>query len=180
MTRISAGLLAGLVAAAALSWGQDTRGTILGRVTDASGSPVPNAEVKLTNTATGVVLTAKTNDSGNYSMPYLTPGFYTVSSEMTGFKKFVRDGVQVRVNDSVELNISMTVGDVSESIEVTAETPLLSTADIYAIGEGIGNPVDIEFVIENATAIGGELGRRVIEGRLAQAHIRPVNGAGGE
>ena len=106
MIKISVGLLTGIVAAAALSWGQDTRGTILGRVTDASGSPVPNAEVKLTNTATGVALAAKTNESGNYSMPYLTPGIYTVSTEMTGFKKFVRDNVQVRVNDSVELNIS--------------------------------------------------------------------------
>ena len=55
-------------------FGQDTRGSILGRVTDATGANVAGAEVHVSNVATGVSVTAKTNDSGNYNVPYLTPG----------------------------------------------------------------------------------------------------------
>ncbi len=131
------------LAAASAAYTQDTRGTILGRVTDSSGSNIANAEVRATNTATGVTVTGKTNESGNYSMPFLTPGIYNVSIQLTGFKKFVRDNVQVRVNDSVEVNIPLTVGDVAESINVTVETPLLQTAEA-----SLGQVVDERRVLE--------------------------------
>lgn len=122
---------------------QDTRGTILGRVTDSSGANIANAEVRVANVATGVAVTAKTNDSGNYTIPYLMPGVYTVTAELSGFKKFVRDDVQVRVNDSVEVNMSLTVGDIAESVEVKAETPLLATAEA-----SLGQVVDERRVLE--------------------------------
>ncbi|MBI3684435.1 MAG: TonB-dependent receptor [Acidobacteria bacterium] len=109
--------------------GQDARGSIVGRVTDASGAVVPQAEVRALNGATGVSAVTRSNESGNYTIPYLAPGRYAVSAENTGFKKFVRENVQVRVNDVVELNIQMAVGEVTESVQVTAETPLLSTAE---------------------------------------------------
>src|SRR5436305_5640588 len=124
-------------------FGQDTRGSILGRVTDATGANVAGADVHVSNLSTGVSVTAKTNDSGNYNVPYLTPGMYTVSAELAGFKKVVRENVQVRVNDSVELNMSLTVGDVAESVEVTADTPLLSTAEA-----SLGQVVDERRVME--------------------------------
>ena len=123
--------------------GQDTRGTILGRVTDPSGANIAGADVRASNVATGVAVAAKTNDSGNFSIPYLLPGIYTVTAELAGFKKFVRDNVQVRVNDAVEVNLSLTVGDVAESVEVTAETPLLSTAEA-----SLGQVVDERRVLE--------------------------------
>lgn len=122
---------------------QDTRGTILGRITDPTGGAVPGAEVKITSAATGVAHSVKTNENGNFIVPYLLPGVYTVSAENAGFKKTVRDNVQVRVNDSIELNLSLTVGDVAESIEVTAETPLLSTAEA-----SLGQVVDERRVLE--------------------------------
>ncbi len=124
-------------------FGQDTRGAILGRITDASGANVAGADVRASNLATGVAVNAKTNDSGNFNLPYLTPGFYTVTAELAGFKKVVRENVQVRVNDSVEVNMSLTVGDVTESVEVTAETPLLSTAEA-----SLGQVVDERRVME--------------------------------
>src|SRR5262245_50676781 len=108
---------------------QDARGSIVGRVTDDSGAVVPNAEVRATNVATGVGAASRSNASGNYTLPYLVPGTYSVTTENSGFKKFVRDNVQVRVNDVVELNIQLNVGDVAESVQVSAETPLLSTAE---------------------------------------------------
>jgi len=57
------------------------------------------------------------------------PAIYSITAELTGFKRFARENVQVRVNENIELNIEMTVGDVTESVQVTAETPLLSTAE---------------------------------------------------
>jgi hypothetical protein len=108
---------------------QDARGSIVGRVTDSTGAVMPAVDVRATNAATGVVASAKTNESGNYVLPYLAPGTYTVQAEITGFKKFVREKVEIRVSDRVELNIEMTVGGVTEAVEVTAETPLLQTAE---------------------------------------------------
>ena len=81
---------------------QDPRGTVLGRVSDATGALVPNAEIRILNENTGVSSSARTNNSGNFVLPYLLSGTYTISCEMTGFKKWVRPGVQVRIQDSVE------------------------------------------------------------------------------
>src|SRR5438105_3767835 len=108
---------------------QDARGTIVGRVTDLTGANIAGVEVRATSLATGVVASARTNDAGNYSLPYLTPGFYTISSENAGFRKFTRENVQVRVSEIIELNIQMVVGDVAETIDVKADTPVLSTAE---------------------------------------------------
>src|SRR5450631_2113056 len=98
-------------------YAQESRGTILGRVTDSSGAVVPAADVKAVNVETGLAVTAKTNESGNYTLPYLVSGFYTVSAENAGFKKFVRENVQVRVNDRVEVNMEMVLGAVTEAVE---------------------------------------------------------------
>jgi len=127
MFRLSFGILC-LVAFAPL-YGQETRGTILGRVTDATGAVVAGASVKATNRGTNVSVGVRTNDSGNFTIPYLIAGEYTVESELSGFKKTVRDKIEVRVNDTVEVNIELEVGSTSESVEVRAETPLLSTAE---------------------------------------------------
>ncbi len=124
-------------------WGQETRGTILGRVTDPSGAVVAGAEVRATNIATGVSAVARSNEAGNFALPYLLPGTYTIQSEMAGFKKFVREGIQVRVNDTVEVNIELQVGNASEFIEVRAETPLLSTAE-----SSLGQVIDERRVVE--------------------------------
>lgn len=122
---------------------QDARGTVLGRVSDESGSVVPGAEVRITNENTGVAAAAKANESGNFVLPYLIPGTYSLSVEMTGFKKWIRPGIQVRINDTVEVNVDLTVGSVTESIEVTSTTPLLSTAEA-----SLGQVIDERRVLE--------------------------------
>lgn len=108
---------------------QDARGNIVGRVLDSSGAAVPGADVKAINDATGVTVSNKSNDAGNYALPFLLPGVYTVTTEVQGFRKFERKNIQVRVNENVGLDITMTVGDVAESVQVVAETPLLQTAE---------------------------------------------------
>jgi hypothetical protein len=122
---------------------QDPRGTILGRVMDVTGAAVPGAEVRATNENTGVAASAKTNDAGNFVMPYLLSGTYVLSCEHSGFKKWLRPAIQVRINDSVEVNIDLQVGSASETIEVTASTPLLSTAEA-----SLGQVIDERRVLE--------------------------------
>ena len=109
------------------SFAQDPRGTVLGRVVDATGAVVPNAEVRIVNDATGVAASAKTNDAGNFTLPYLLTGTYTLSCEQSGFKKWIRPGIQVRIQDTVEVDIDLAIGSTSETMEVKETTPLLST-----------------------------------------------------
>ncbi len=135
--------LAALLALCSLLYSQETRGTILGRVTDPSGAIIAGAEVRATNIATGVSANARSNEAGNYSLPYLMPGFYAIQAETSGFKRFVREGVQVRIRDTVEVNLQMQLGATSESIEVKAETPLLSTSDV-----SLGQTVDSRQITE--------------------------------
>ncbi len=136
-------VLLGALLLAEAGWGQEARGTILGRITDPSGAVIAGAEVRATNVATGVAAAAKSNESGNYVLPYLIPGSFTITSELAGFKKFTREGIEVRVSDTVEVNIPLQVGDTTETIEVRAETPLLSTAEA-----SLGQVVDQRRVAE--------------------------------
>jgi hypothetical protein len=132
-----------LVAVALPALAQESRGTILGRVSDATGAIIPNAEVRAVNVATQAAAAARSNEAGNYTIPYLLPGNYTLTVEASGFKKYQRDGIQVRVNDTLDVNVEMTVGDVSERVEVTASTPLLETTN-----SSLGQVVDQRRVTE--------------------------------
>ena len=139
------GRLAARVASVALviiwlaiaAFAQESRGTIIGRVSDASGAVLPDIKVDITNTATNVTITATTNDEGRFSAPFLLPGFYRVAMEKTGFKRLVQSAIEVRVSETVELNLSMQAGEVTEAIEVAATTPLLDTA-----GSSLGQVID--------------------------------------
>ncbi len=75
---------------------------------------IPGASVKVTNTATGVGLPLTTNEQGNYLAPYLIPGPYRVEAEQRGFKHVVRDGIELRVNDRLEINLKLEVGEVTD------------------------------------------------------------------
>src|SRR5712692_6756620 len=76
---------------------QESRATIIGRASDPSGAVLSGANVKATNIATNATVETVTNDSGSFEMPYLLPGVYTVSIEMAGFKRAVRESVQLRI-----------------------------------------------------------------------------------
>jgi len=106
-------------------------------------------DVRATNVATQVSAVAKSNPSGIYTLPYLLSGTYVVQAEITGFKKFIRDGVQIRVNDSVDLDIELQVGNIAESVEVISETPLLATAE-----SSLGQVID-ERRVQELPSFGG-------------------------
>ena len=116
-----------LAASAGPTYAQEFRGSISGRVTDTSKGRLPGASVSVTNIATNVATSTTTNGEGDYTILYLTPGTYTLSVELSGFKKLVRDGIEVRVGDKLAVDATLDVGRVEETVSVTAESPLLET-----------------------------------------------------
>src|SRR5450432_3166094 len=102
-------------------WSQESRGTVLGRVTDGSGLLVPDAAIQITNLATGVTVKGSANGEGNYFFSFLIPGTYQIAAEKTGFKRFVRDGIELHVNDRLEENIPLVIGAIADTITVTEE-----------------------------------------------------------
>ena len=106
---------------------QETRGTILGTVKDPTGAVVPGVEVVVTNLDTNVATHSITNDSGLYEVPLLLPGQYEVTGGLQGFKKCVRRGVTVSVGSRINIEIQLEVGQVTDSVTVTAGEPLLET-----------------------------------------------------
>src|SRR4051812_9889409 len=102
--------LSALLFAGAIStglYGQAVTGSLLGTVTDASGGTVPNAKVSITEVNTGLSRTMETNSSGNYSFPTLEPGIYRVTVEHAGFRKEVREGVELLVNTTVRSDATL-------------------------------------------------------------------------
>jgi len=118
----------------ALLRAQETRGAVQGRVSDSSGGAIAGARVRAANAPTGVRVTTLTNESGSYALPYLLPGTYSLQTEAAGFKTSVREGIELRINDRVDVNIELQVGQTTEAIEVRADTPLLDTATL-ALGQ---------------------------------------------
>jgi hypothetical protein len=105
----------------------------VGRVTDVNGSLVPGAQVRFTNPATNISAVTKTDEAGNYSLLYVPAGQYNVSVEAKGFKGLVlRQPVEVRVGDKLSLDFVLQVGEVSESVTVATEAPLLEAASATA------------------------------------------------
>jgi len=113
---------------------QEFRGTILGRVVDSSGAVVPGVPITITNTSTNTSVKTESASSGNYTVPFLIPGTYRVSAQMTGFKAFVRDRIEVQVQDRIQIEIVLEPGVVTETVLVHAETPLLETSTA-SVGE---------------------------------------------
>ncbi len=102
-----------------------TLGEITGQVGDPSGAGVPNAVVTLTSTSTNAVRQANSNEQGLYTFPSVPPGFYNVKVEHPGFKTATSNNVEVQVQQTVRLDLTLQVGQVSESVEVSAAADLL-------------------------------------------------------
>ena len=116
-----------LVLGAGGAWAQDFRGAITGRISDTSGGRLPGVTVTAINTATNVTSTATTNAEGDFTIPFLNPGTYRLTAELSGFKKLVREGLDVRIGDRLGVDLTMDVGRMEETVSVTAESPLLQT-----------------------------------------------------
>lgn len=117
-----------LFLSAVVAFSQEFRSTIGGRVTDPSGSAVVKVKVVAAETQTGAKYETASGASGEYSLPFLPPGRYTLTAETTGFKKYVQDGIIVSTNQRLTLDIALQLGSQSESVTVSADLQMLQTS----------------------------------------------------
>src|SRR5437762_4933373 len=116
-----------LVAADSRVAAQGTIGSILGTVTDASGSFIPGGTVTASNTGTGAVQSATSDERGRYRIPALPVGDYQVETVLTGFQTVVLTGIRLSAGADVVVDFKMPIGQISELLTVTAEVPLVNT-----------------------------------------------------
>ncbi len=119
---LMAALMLGAVPFAAA---QSFTGSILGTVSDATGAMVPQVLITVTNIATNTRTEVRSDTGGNYIAPLLPPGEYTVELEAVGFKKFVRRGIVLRVQQQARVDVLLELGALTESLSITADAPLL-------------------------------------------------------
>src|SRR6202522_2053927 len=108
-------------------FGQSTYGSVIGVVTDPSGAAIPGATVTLTNLGTQEKRAQSSGADGLFTFVNLFPGEYRVDIEKAGFKHFARTDVTVQVQQSTTVNAALQVGEVSQVVEVTSQTPLLQS-----------------------------------------------------
>lgn len=108
---------------------QEFRATISGSVTDTSGAVVPGAAVTARETSTGTVSRTTANAAGQYVIPFLAPGTYTLTVEAKGFRRTVHPGILLQSQDHPIINVALKPGEVSQTVTVTATTPLLDMAN---------------------------------------------------
>ena len=106
---------------------QEFRGTISGSVTDPTGEKVVGAKLTATETRTGTTTTAQSDATGNYTIPFLAPGNYTVTAETTGFKKYVRTDIALGPGDHPVIDVRLELGQVSQTVSVVEQVPLINS-----------------------------------------------------
>ena len=108
---------------------QVTTTNMTGTVTDSSGAAVPSAQVTVTNTGTGFTRTVQTGAQGEYHLEFLPIGNYNVEVSANGFKKVVRTGIVLQADQPARVDAQLQLGQVTETIEVTSEIPLVNTSN---------------------------------------------------
>jgi hypothetical protein len=121
------GWLVVAICTAATASAQVTTGSIVGTVTDTQGQVVPGATVAIREVGKQTVTSVTSDANGNYVAPFLNPGTYEVEVELSGFKKYLRQGVVVQVNDRTRIDASLEVGQLTEVTTVIAAAPLVKT-----------------------------------------------------
>ena len=120
--------------------GQEFRGLVIGRVSDPTGAVVPNATITVKGPQQ--TYTTKSNGAGDFSIPFVQPGVYSVTAEATGFKKELRSGVTIDVSQKVNLDFTLQVGSTTEVVVVQADAVTVNTAD--ASGGTVMDPEKVQ------------------------------------
>jgi len=126
------GWLVLLVIAMMVSFGakaQEFRGTISGTVTDPTGAVVPGASVQVVETQTGTVNRTTSGNAGQYVVPFLPPGDYSITVKKAGFEILTRSGIALQAQEHPIVNLPLTVGSATQTVTVTGETPLVDQAN---------------------------------------------------
>jgi hypothetical protein len=163
-------------------FGQSERGTITGAVRDSSGAVVPGAKITINNAATNVSIGAVTNESGEYTVPSLSPGSYSVRVEKEGFRPALTSGINLDAAQTVRTDVTIEVGTSTQAIEVTASAVQLQTEDAknsvtlqnklvedlpLVVGGTIRTPFDLAALIPDAKNLGGDNGFSLGGGQAA-------------
>ncbi|MEX2260668.1 MAG: carboxypeptidase-like regulatory domain-containing protein [Bryobacteraceae bacterium] len=139
-------------------------------MSDSTGAVVSGAAVSITNTATNQIRRVQTNDAGNYTTPFLVPGVYDIQAELAGFKVATRRGLILQVGDVARVDFTLEVGQVTESVEVSASAALIST-ESTAVGTVIENKRIVELPIN---------GRNFLNLVRLSPNVSAEMGAGGQ
>ncbi len=146
-------------------------GQINGAITDPSGAVLPGVTVEATNAATGAVRSAVSGTDGLYTIPLLAPGNYTVKASLQGFRTSQRDGVRVTVSETARVAFQLEVGQLSETITVSAEATLVETSNAtHGIVIDEQKVVDLPLNGRNFTQLG----------TLIPGVVAPPGGLGGQ
>src|SRR5260370_41110036 len=111
---------------------------MLGKVSDSRRATIAGTRITVTDITTNSVFTTESNQAGFYSAPGLAVGEYQVAGERPGFKKAVRSGISLQVDQRAEVNLTMDLGAVAETVEVVGQAPLGDTGSA-SVGEVIDN-----------------------------------------
>jgi hypothetical protein len=161
---------------------QSERGTITGAVRDASGAVVPSAKITVTNSATNVTVNATSNGQGEFTVPSLQPGTYTVRIEKQGFRPNEERGLPVDAGSNVRADATLQVGNSTQAIEVLASAAQLQTEDAknsvtlqnklvddlpLVVNGSVRTPFDLASLTPDAKNLGGDNGFSIGGGQAA-------------
>src|SRR6185295_8005352 len=168
------------------AFAQTDKGTITGTVADSTGAVIPGSSVTATNTQTTLKYETVSTETGNFTLSQLPGGFYELTVELPGFKKYVRQGITVLAATTVRIDAKLEVGAANEEVTVNADAPLLRT-ESGELSHNIRTEAVDNLPILSVGAAAGSSGIRnptAIAGLLPGAYVVPnstvkVNGAPG-
>lgn len=170
-------------------YAQQDRATLTGRASDPSGSTLPRIQLNIENTATHAIYQSQTNAEGLFTVPNLPVGSYSLTFRGTGFKTLFRNGILLSAAQVVRIDVQMQLGAVSDSIEVTSESPLLQTdspevgtimnrRDITGLPLSFSGGRDAEnFAFKLTPGVGGDNYQTRINGSAAFSKAIVLDGA---
>lgn len=159
------------------AWGQVATGSLAGTVVDPTGAAVPAVKIVATNVASGAKVETVSSDAGLYVFAALPPAVYTVTAEKTGFKTLSRTGIEIRIAQRIDMNLQMELGDVQQTVNVTADVPLLETSTSER-----GNNISVKLMDNLPLFAGGIRNPRAFVNYMAgvtSSGEQSVSGSGG-
>lgn len=154
LSRIFRAALLAMIAASQLP-AQVTSGTIVGVVADSTGAVIPNANVTVVHQATKDTRQTRTNERGEFNVPFVRIGEYSITAGSQGFGSQTQTGIVVQVDQTVKIEFTLQVGAIAEQVQVTSAAPLIDTST-SSLGQVIGNKkiLDLPLNGRNAFALG--------------------------